>query len=498
MKLQTKLSVLFLVLALFPVLIAGLLSYQTGRNIIRVNITNHLVSTNLLKKAEFERWVGDNILMVEAVAKTPFFKDEFPDFLASHDAANQDHEAVHKKIRAQLSPTLQAGGMKELFVLRAADGLTTVSTDQKQEGKYNDGMPYFVHGREKTHVQNVYYSISLQQPSMVISTPLKDRTGETIAVLAGRLDLSSLSAIMERRSGMSQTEETYLVNKFNFFVTEPRFGKGYALKKSIHTKGVTEALRGKSGLGFYIDYRGEPVMGSYQWMKKWDMAIITKIDQKEAFAPIYQLRRTTILLGLAVGMAAVLLGIFLARTMALPLNRLAQSVEAVGQGDLDTQITTTAKGEIGDLARTFEQMRLRLKKVLVSRNDLTLEVERRKKAEEALEQDRKRLLAILDGIEDVIYVADPDTYELLHMNEALKANWKEAVIGKKCHKVLQNRTHPAPFAPTTRYSESFWVNPTCGSSKTRSPNNGTGAATRPSNGWTAEWSGSKSPRTSPT
>ena len=58
---------------------------------------------------------------------------------------------------------------------------------------------------------------------------------------------------------------------------------------------------------------------------------------------------------------------------------------------------------------------------------------------------KKRLLAILDGIEDVIYVADPDTHELLHVNEAFKSYWGEGVIGKKCHKVLQNRDGPCPF-----------------------------------------------------
>ena len=445
MKLQTKLSILFLVLTLLPLIIVGVLSYQTGQKAIRENTANHLVSTNLLKMAELERWIADNTLILEAVAKTPFFMDAFPTFLKNHDTADTDHEKVHAEIRAQMLPLLRAGGMEELFILRASDGLTLVSTDQSQAGKYQDEAPYFVDGKEKTHVQNVYYSMSIQKPTMTVSTPLKDKNGKTIAVLAGRLDLSSLSAIMTRRSGMSRTEDTYLVNKFNFFVTEPRFGKNYALKKSVHTQGVVLALAGQSGLEFYQDYRGEPVMGSYQWVEKWDLAIITEIDQKEAFAPIYRLRRTTVLLGLVVGMAAVLIGIGMARTIALPLDRLSQGVEAVGQGDLETKITSSAKGEIGDLARTFEQMRTRLKMVLVSRNELTLEVARRKKAEQTLQRDRKRLLAILDGIEDVIYVADPDTYELLHVNEALKANWKEALIGKKCHKVLQNRDAPCPF-----------------------------------------------------
>lgn len=62
-----------------------------------------------------------------------------------------------------------------------------------------------------------------------------------------------------------------------------------------------------------------------------------------------------------------------------------------------------------------------------------------------MELDSKRLLSILDGIEDIIYVADPETYELLHANEAFMENWGKEVIGKKCYKILQDRYEPCPF-----------------------------------------------------
>ena len=251
MKLQTKLSLVFLALALFPVLIVGILSFQTGQKAIRENITNHVISTNLLKMAEFERWIEDHILMLEAVAQTPFFADTFPGLITDHENGNEEHRKSHALINGQLSPILHTGGLLELFILRASDGLTLVSTDPKQDGKYLDGQPYFIHGKEDTYVQNVYFSMSIQQTAMTISTPLKDKSGETIAVLAGRLDLSALSAIMGRRTGLSRTEDTYLVNKFNFFVTEPRFGKGFALKKSVHTRGVAAALAKKKRRGFF-------------------------------------------------------------------------------------------------------------------------------------------------------------------------------------------------------------------------------------------------------
>ena len=57
---------------------------------------------------------------------------------------------------------------------------------------------------------------------------------------------------------------------------------------------------------------------------------------------------------------------------------------------------------------------------------------------------------VLDGIDDVIYVADPRTYELLHVNDAFKRIWGGDVIGKKCYRVLQNREAPCPFCTNDR------------------------------------------------
>ena len=52
--------------------------------------------------------------------------------------------------------------------------------------------------------------------------------------------------------------------------------------------------------------------------------------------------------------------------------------------------------------------------------------------------------AILDGISEVIYVADPETYELLYVNEAFIKYWGDCT-GQKCYKALQKLDSPCPF-----------------------------------------------------
>ncbi len=78
--------------------------------------------------------------------------------------------------------------------------------------------------------------------------------------------------------------------------------------------------------------------------------------------------------------------------------------------------------------------------VLISAEDIA----ERKQAEEALETEREQLLAMFNHMGEAIYVADPQTYELLYFNARARERWGDR-LGEPCHRVLQNRATPCPF-----------------------------------------------------
>ncbi|MFZ1984247.1 MAG: sensor histidine kinase [Desulfatitalea sp.] len=392
MKLAAKLSLLFLLLSTLPIVIVGYLAYQNGRTTIERETINYLQSINMHKRAELNRWIGSNALLLEMVANSYFFKYGFADVMSAHDPAAPDHLAMHRKIiERHLKPFIEGSDFFELFILRAGDGKVLLSTDETQEEKFHETSPYFIHGQKGPHIQNVYYSMALRQPAMVIGTPLRDPQGRLIAVLAGRVDLSALSKIFETRGRLKFSEDSYLVNTFNFFITEPRFGKNYALRKSVHTEGVRAVLEGREGVGFYDDYRGVAVIGAYQWLAEWELGLITEIDQKEAFAPIYALRKKVAAAGAGITLLAALAGWSLARTITRPVQRLVQGAEQIGQGNLAYTVATAGKDEIGHLSRSFDRMKDKLKTTLVSRDQLTREVAARELTEASLREREQEL-----------------------------------------------------------------------------------------------------------
>lgn len=68
-----------------------------------------------------------------------------------------------------------------------------------------------------------------------------------------------------------------------------------------------------------------------------------------------------------------------------------------------------------------------------------------KKLEKKYELQRKNLLSIFDGIDEIVYVADPQTHEILYANKKVTEQFGKNVLGKKCYKVLQGRNSICPF-----------------------------------------------------
>jgi PAS domain S-box-containing protein len=69
---------------------------------------------------------------------------------------------------------------------------------------------------------------------------------------------------------------------------------------------------------------------------------------------------------------------------------------------------------------------------------------------ELLKHALKKFRALFDGIDELIYVSHPDTYEILFANTKLTELAGEEILGKKCYKVFHNLSHPCSFC-TNKY-----------------------------------------------
>jgi signal transduction histidine kinase len=69
----------------------------------------------------------------------------------------------------------------------------------------------------------------------------------------------------------------------------------------------------------------------------------------------------------------------------------------------------------------------------------------RKRAEERFEQQRERFLAMLNNFPEILYVADPETYEVLFVNERFKKMLGRDPVGTLCYEAFQGFEEPCQF-----------------------------------------------------
>ncbi|HDP79860.1 MAG TPA: PAS domain S-box protein, partial [Spirochaetes bacterium] len=76
---------------------------------------------------------------------------------------------------------------------------------------------------------------------------------------------------------------------------------------------------------------------------------------------------------------------------------------------------------------------------------IATDITERKRAEEALETERAQMLSVFDSLDEVIYVTDMDTYEILFANKKIQEIFNKPMVGGVCYREIQRLDAPCPF-----------------------------------------------------
>jgi len=354
-SLKSKLLVCFLLLTITPLCGIGYLAYTLGRRAIIADVTSHLESVAILKEQQLNYWV-EHLKHVMSILSLNEQVQKQAAELTRLTAGSSEYRVAHDAIAAEFSKIESLGHFSPVFLVNSVSGVIVVSSNPDWEGKYRKAEEYFIKGKTQPYLSDVFHSLSMDQPTAVIAMPLKDRSGKLSGVLAAHIDLKILSSIMQERSGLGRTGETYLINKYNLLITDTLFAPDAAFQKWIFSKGAKQALAGTAGSALFMDYRNIPVIGFFMKIKQMNLALIAKKDQSEALASIDSLKYNLFWIGLGLSAIAGLLGIVFSRSITRPVRELVKGAEEIGRGNLQHRLTLTSRNEIGRLATAFNEM----------------------------------------------------------------------------------------------------------------------------------------------
>ncbi len=386
-SLRARLVSHFLLLSLLIVALAGYLAFVGARRELRQSVVERLSAVAGHEEEQLRGWVENQRREVVHLAALPEVRALAAAWLDG-ELAEARRARAGTRLRRILNTTLAIKpSLQEIFILSHAGGRIVLSTNQDREGEYRVRDSFFIQGRDGTFVQNVYPSPLEFKPTLTISTPLAGTDTDLIGVLAVHLNLDELDRVVHGRAGLGDSGESYLIDKYNDFVTGTRFGRE-RFPRGVHTAGIDAAVAGRNGSGSYANYDGIPVLGVYRWIDDLELALLVEIGQREAFAPARRIVRLIFGVGLALALLLAAGTVLLATQIARPIRRISEAALQVAIGNLEASAPVSTRDEIGVLARSFNEMTRRLRLLY---DDLKQEIAQHQQAREELEAKNAEL-----------------------------------------------------------------------------------------------------------
>lgn len=356
MKLTPRFTFVFILYAAVLLLGVGFVAYNSGRASLRAAAVSELRGTILEKEASLTSWVLDKEADIVTLSSDPALIDDASVLLTTMPGTTARINSYRRFI-LNVQPYLSSGKFLEVSLIHPETGEVLASTDASEEGKFKEDRLYFLEGKVRPYIQNPYYSVTLQKITMTAAAPLFDSNGQLLGVLAARLDLNNVNDIIGRRTGLRETDDAYLVNPSNLFVTQPRFIQDSAvLLRGIYTEDIEQCLQQQSGEMNTLDYRGTPAIVAYRWLPERDLCLVVKLDETEAYGPVRAFGGTIFIISVAALLIAAAIATALARGLTRPIQALQAGTARFARGELDQKLDERSNDELGQLAAEFNKM----------------------------------------------------------------------------------------------------------------------------------------------
>jgi PAS domain S-box-containing protein len=405
----------FSFLSLVTVSLVAFSAYFRARDSLTKSVYDRLSVATSLKEYQVDQWIDNQRRDVLLISQMPSIQSKVESLLTGKKGSliyNQNFADLRKNFSniATIKPSIN-----EISVL-SPSGIVIYADKSENLGKYQplgNTTTYFT--QSSGVVKPTFYTSTLvRKPKITFATPILNRAGDRIAVIAMNLDLQGINDIIRERTGLGDSGETYLVGSLeskNAFIsgdqaTIDKFPDG------VNSAGIAAAMSGKNGSGLYLNYRNVPVIGTYNWSSSQNLVLMAEMSQAEAFDPANRLAREILLIGLSTAGILMTVVYLIARRITQPILAIANTAMHVSEGNLNAVAPVMSEDEIGILAQAFNQMTGQIK---LSGEQLA---DYSRTLEQKVGQRTSELKAIIDNMVDGLVVIDAES-RITQCNPAL-------------------------------------------------------------------------------
>ena len=457
-------AVNFLALALIPMIIVNVVTYNKAHESIKMEISKGLRNAAAIKTREIDAYFKQMLVWLDFVSESPNTANLLSELISFRNKFDRSLKEYVKSAEWQLIVENFAGDIqnfRRLFniyniFLIAANGdiiynvtaesdLGTNILKDNSESKFSKACQRTIKTGKISFSDYSRYAPSKNLVFGFITSPIFSQTGDMSGLLAFQFDINPITNIMKSGFDLTKTSEIYMVGPDLTL----RSGLKLDPEKDLIDKKIltlqTKLLKYENDeirkcnnkhvkVLLYNGPFNKMVLGIHQHINIVNVifTVIAEINVKEAFASIFKLRLWMIFMSGITALIIFSFTIILTRRIVKPVTKLSLSAEKVKDGDFSQIFDVKAKNEIGCLAETFNNMLDVIQKTI----DKNLqEIELRKKLEHETQSALKTTEMILQHLPVGIIVVGIDK-KIRRINEyasVMIGKNKEEIVGTICH-----------------------------------------------------------------
>ncbi len=393
MKIANKISLSFLALSIVISIPATSVFYIISRDSVLSEISGKLSIAVESRVNHIETYLQMLKISVSQLSESFVLRD----FIISVNGGGQVSAAAGVAAE-RLGREKHINTAVSEYLLLDNQGMVIASSDEMSLGQDKSADSMFLGGAGGAYVKDVFYCECCEESIMAVSAPIKDvLTGRLLGIIAARVKMKDLNGIVAERTGLGETGEMYIVNKYGYMITPSRFVPDVVLKRRVdtdnsrlareHEKIEEHDAHKAKALTVSYDYRGRKVMGAHRYIPWMRWTVLAEISYEEAVRPVRLLWGVSMLIIIIVPIVVLAAGSVIARFITSPIEKLRSAVKAVSSGDLSLRVSMDSKDEIGQLSAAFDKMMETLERTTVSKDHLN---------------------SIMEGMADCVIVAGSD------------------------------------------------------------------------------------------
>jgi len=369
-RIQNKLLVLLIVVAVLPTLVIEFLTLQSSKNEQQKETLLNINATLSQRTALMSQLFDQEISQANTVANSPNVINEFQ----SLNATDQPISAISTLVDVFLRNVQQTRQLNNVYLVSKA-GVVSYSSNINDDlgtniytGAFNQEplamlVQDVLRTKEAAHSPFVKYKADGDNFSAFVAHPVFDN-GDLLGAIVFQVYPSIFDSITHNDQSLGKTGEVLLarldVNKA-IFLSPLRFTQKNAKALTLDldsdmSHAMKQAVQGMSGQGESIDYRLHDVYAAWQYVEKFNLGIVVKVDKQDALSSITSFQFFIYSIATAVLIPLIIFAFLISRRFTRPIIDMVHSTNAIASGNLEQTLKVNSDDEIGQLANSINEM----------------------------------------------------------------------------------------------------------------------------------------------